>query len=356
MERTEVLDICIDAGHFGRYNKCPAIPEYSEAEVMWKLHLLEKKYLEQLGHRVTLTRSNQAVDLGLTERGELAKGHKLFMSDHTNAVGSNMNENVDYVVVYHLQADDKISYDEESKEIAELLAKAIAEVMGVHQDYRATSRQSDRDKNGDGVMNDNYLGVLHGARLAGVAGVLCEHSFHTNSEVVRWLMNDENLDALARRKAEVIHEYYTGKVADFGTKEEEKPTTNTKILHRVQIGAFGVKENALNFLDKVKKVVPEAFVTVADGLYKIQVGAYSNVENAENMRKKMVNAGYKDAFITTKSGTFVSLENPKKSVEEVAREVLKGLWGNGTARMKALENAGYDYDVVQAKVNELARR
>ena len=42
-----------------------------------------------------------------------------------------------------------------------------------------------------------------------------------------------------------------------------------------------------------------------------------------------------------------------KSVEEIAKEVISGKWGNGTARKTALINAGYDYDDVQAKVNEL---
>lgn len=43
----------------------------------------------------------------------------------------------------------------------------------------------------------------------------------------------------------------------------------------------------------------------------------------------------------------------KKSVEEIAKEVLDGKWYNGAARKSALAKAGYDYDEVQAKVNEL---
>lgn len=44
---------------------------------------------------------------------------------------------------------------------------------------------------------------------------------------------------------------------------------------------------------------------------------------------------------------------PSKSIEEVAQEVLQGLWGNGDERRQRLAAAGYDPDVVQAKVNEL---
>ncbi len=43
----------------------------------------------------------------------------------------------------------------------------------------------------------------------------------------------------------------------------------------------------------------------------------------------------------------------KKTVDELAKEVLRGVWGNGTHREKALTNAGYDYDAVQERVNEL---
>lgn len=44
---------------------------------------------------------------------------------------------------------------------------------------------------------------------------------------------------------------------------------------------------------------------------------------------------------------------PTKSVTEVAKEVIAGKWGNGSDRKAALENAGYSYSEVQAKVNEL---
>ena len=45
----------------------------------------------------------------------------------------------------------------------------------------------------------------------------------------------------------------------------------------------------------------------------------------------------------------------KKSVTEIAKEVLAGKWGNGSERKAALEKAGYNYDEVQKKVNELSK-
>lgn len=42
-----------------------------------------------------------------------------------------------------------------------------------------------------------------------------------------------------------------------------------------------------------------------------------------------------------------------KSELEVAKEVMQGKWGTGKAREKAIWNAGYDYNAVQAIVNQM---
>ena len=42
-----------------------------------------------------------------------------------------------------------------------------------------------------------------------------------------------------------------------------------------------------------------------------------------------------------------------KDVKTVAREVIAGVWGNGDARKKNLEAAGYSYDEIQKMVNEI---
>lgn len=44
-----------------------------------------------------------------------------------------------------------------------------------------------------------------------------------------------------------------------------------------------------------------------------------------------------------------------KSIDELAREVIKGLWGNGSERKKKLTQAGYDYSAIQARVNQLLK-
>ena len=45
----------------------------------------------------------------------------------------------------------------------------------------------------------------------------------------------------------------------------------------------------------------------------------------------------------------------KKSVDDIAREVIAGKWGNYPQRQKNLEKAGYNYGVIQARVNEMVK-
>lgn len=45
----------------------------------------------------------------------------------------------------------------------------------------------------------------------------------------------------------------------------------------------------------------------------------------------------------------------KKSVEDVAKEVIAGKWGNGEDRKTRLTQAGYEYKAVQAMVNKLLK-
>ena len=45
----------------------------------------------------------------------------------------------------------------------------------------------------------------------------------------------------------------------------------------------------------------------------------------------------------------------KKSIDTIAKEVIAGKWVNGEEGKKNLTAAGYDYDVVQKRVNEMPK-
>ena len=194
--------VCLDAGHYGKYNP-GAVKGYYEAQVMWKLHLLLKKALEEYGIEVITTRSNQSTDLDLYERGRKSKGCDAFISLHSNAASV---KGIDYVVCMHQIDDDCGKMDEASKELAQKLANSVAEVMGARAQTWST-----KGNRGD------YYGVLRGAHAVKVPGVIVEHGFHTNPEQCAWLMKDENLSKLAKAEAATIAKW-------FGVS---KPTSST---------------------------------------------------------------------------------------------------------------------------------
>lgn len=90
-------------------------------------------------------------------------------------------------------------------------------------------------------------------------------------------------------------------------------------------------------------------------IYKVNKKTFEVIEgnksDSVSTRKINIDGKYIRGFIAVKYDTVTPLG--KKSIKEVAQEVIKGLWGNGEARKKKLEASGYDYYKVQKKVNEL---
>ena len=197
--------VCLDAGHYGKYNQSPVEKGYYESQAMWKLHLYLKQELNKLGIAVFTTRADQGKDMGLKARGKASADADLLVSLHSNAADS---QSVDYVAAFYQYPDSGTQVDDQSLELAKLLAAAVAQLMGVKQGGKAMTKKGSGDWNGDGVMNDNYYSVLNGARLVDTPAVILEHSFHTNPAAVRWLMEDENLRKLAKLEAEVIAGYF----------------------------------------------------------------------------------------------------------------------------------------------------
>ena len=82
--------------------------------------------------------------------------------------------------------------------------------------------------------------------------------------------------------------------------------------------------------------------------------------NGDARKKALTEAGYDYAAIQAAVNKLAKGESkpaPKpvlKTNAEIAKEVMAGKWGNGDARKKALESAGYNYAAIQAEVNKLA--
>lgn len=131
------------------------------------------------------------------------------------------------------------------------------------------------------------------------------------------------------------------------------------------------KQNLLNFA-KSKKVSIGDLEMQLDFLYKELSEDYKTILNtlktaksiqessdvvltkferpadqSDSVKKKRVSYGevyYKKYANTT-----------KLSIEEIAKEIIAGKYGDGTTRKQKLEAEGYNYSEVQAKVNELIK-
>ena len=79
--------------------------------------------------------------------------------------------------------------------------------------------------------------------------------------------------------------------------------------------------------------------------------------NGQERKDRLTAAGYDYATVQSLVDKILNksqtVKVDKKSNEEIAKEVIKGLWGNGQERKNRLTAAGYDYAAVQAIVNKL---
>lgn len=93
--------------------------------------------------------------------------------------------------------------------------------------------------------------------------------------------------------------------------------------------------------DSDKKSIDELAQEVIDGKWG----------DGEDRKNRLEKAGYNYDAVQDRVNEILS--KPKKSITEVAKDVIDGKYGNGETRKKKLEAEGYDYDQVQAKVNQL---
>lgn len=211
-----MIKIMLDPGHTGDYfNASPVVSGYFESRMAWTLTFKLKAELEKYGIYVGVTRTNKNDDPELAARGMMAEGYDLFLSIHSNAANS---EAPDAPWIIHFLPDGKTNIDEKSKAIAQILGPVISETMGVSDPFYYTKDCGTYDRDGNGYYDDEYYGVLFGAKSVGVPGVILEHSFHTNIKAAQWLLNEDNLQILAENEAKAIAKY-------FGISEEDLPMT-----------------------------------------------------------------------------------------------------------------------------------
>ena len=91
-----------------------------------------------------------------------------------------------------------------------------------------------------------------------------------------------------------------------------------------------------------KKSVAEVAKEVIDGKWG----------NGADREKKLTEAGYNYDSVQAEVNRILKGGN-QKTINQIAREVIEGKWGNGEDRKKRLTAAGYDYNAVQKEVNRI---
>lgn len=354
------VKICLDAGHYGKYNRSAAVSTYYESDMVWKLHLKLKAALEEYGIEVITTRADQNTDRALKDRGAAAKGCNLFLSIHSNATGSAVDEATDYPLVI-------VPIDGSGDALGTKLAKCIEETMGTKQSGRIWERKSDKGY--------DWYGVIRGATSVGVTGLILEHSFHTQTKATNWLLSDSNLDKLAKAEAAVIAAHYGLSkatrtetrytiTATFASTYTNKADAEGMIAKLAQAGfVANIAEETITVEVPVEPapVAPTAPVTsIKKSIEEIAKEVYAGKWGVGKDRKdRLTAAGYNYAEVqklVNKLANGESIDAPaKKTITEIAQEVIAGVWGNGQDRKNNIIAAGYDYSAVQKKVNELLK-
>ena len=213
-----MIKIMLDPGHAGYYyNASPVVSGYYESSMTWSLAEKLKSSLERRGFFVGMTRGDIDEDTPLVERGRRSAGYDLFLSLHSNA-SVNASATSPWMICF--SDDVNTDADEISRQVGALLGEAVSRVMKVDEAFIYT-KMTDFDRDGNGRLDDEYYGVLFGAKSVGTPGVIVEHSFHTNRGAAEWLMSEENLTALAEAEADVLLNYF-GLGGDNGMSDSEK--------------------------------------------------------------------------------------------------------------------------------------
>lgn len=143
-----------------------------------------------------------------------------------------------------------------------------------------------------------------------------------------------------------------GADGDFGSGTDEALRKFQKENGLTVDGQYGPNSKAkLTALYNKKTATVSTKKDTATVANEVIVGKWGS---GEERKKKLTAAGYNYDTIQKKVNELLK-GSSKKSVEEIAKEVVAGKWGNGDDRKKKLEAAGYNYSEVQKAVNKLLK-
>lgn len=299
------ISVCIGHGksQSGQYDSGAVASGYQEFKLARAIGKCLKQELSKYNCTVDLI--NYDGDKNLAERIKYvnSKGYDLNMELHLNAGGGTGPE------VYYKHNS------KQGKALAAAISKSIATNLGL----------KDRGAKTKLVSGQDYFGCVREIKCM---SFLVETVFIDTKGDRDKVIYASGQEQCAKAIATAVAKYY-----GLGRKETPKPTpapspkpaptpspkkSNTEIAKEVIQGKWG---------------------------------------NGAERKKRLEDAGYDYAAVQKEVERLLAGQKKpaKKSVDEVAREVIAGKWGNGAKRVYNLTKAGYNYVAVQKRVNEILK-
>lgn len=299
------ISVCIGHGksQSGQYDSGAVASGYQEFKLARAIGKCLKQELSKYNCTVDLI--NYDGDKNLAERIKYvnSKGYDLNMELHLNAGGGTGPE------VYYKHKS------KQGKALAAAISKSIATNLGL----------KDRGARTKLISGQDYFGCVREIKCM---SFLVETVFIDTKGDRDKVIYASGQEQCAKAIATAVAKYY-----GLGRKETPKPAptptpspkptpshkkSNTEIAKEVIQGKWG---------------------------------------NGAERKKRLEDAGYDYAAVQKEVERLLAEQKKpaKKSVDEVAREVIAGKWGNGAKRVYNLTKAGYNYVAVQKRVNEILR-
>ena len=188
------IRILLDPGHGAgaRHNRGYVGPKWkNEGDGNYNYSLLLAKELRKYGIIVNTTRDSVWKDPSLQARGEMGRGHDLFISLHTNA----FNGNTSGVEIYE-------DVNCRATTLATSLTNVISDTLDIPNRGVKYRYYGDNDL---GINpKANYYGVLRANEAT--AGMLIEHCFHDYESDI--LKHEARAEQLAKNVAKTIAKYF----------------------------------------------------------------------------------------------------------------------------------------------------
>ena len=299
------ISVCIGHGksQSGQYDSGAVASGYQEFKLARAIGKCLKQELSKYNCTVDLI--NYDGDKNLAERIKYvnSKGYDLNMELHLNAGGGTGPE------VYYKHNS------KQGKALATAISKSIATNLGL----------KDRGAKTKLVSGQDYFGCVREIKCM---SFLIETVFIDTKGDRDKVIYASGQEQCAKAIATAVAKYY-----GLGRKETPKPAPTP---------APSPKPTP-----SPKKSNTEIAKEVIQGKWG----------NGAERKKRLEDAGYDYAAVQKEVERLLAKQKKpaKKSVDEVAREVIAGKWGNGAKRVYNLTKAGYNYVAVQKRVNEILK-